>query len=170
MSVGWWAVSSFGKKKGHTKVCWDIWKANCCYQGRVGKRSKAWGLLTLSLCGFGVWHKRDLGRWETHEQKQKPELFMLKAGRVVIFAGPVIIWWSDCELGEKSWVPAENTFLGGFFSSQDLPYLFILITEPEGSLEQKLSSFRRSLKYKYSHRELHVGAFRLITANIRTCS
>lgn len=56
VSVSWWAVSSFGKK-GHTRVFWDIWEAGCCYQGMVGKRSKAWGLWRISFCCFWLWHK-----------------------------------------------------------------------------------------------------------------
>lgn len=108
----WWAVPSFGKR-GHTRVFRDIWEAGCCYQGRVGKISKAWGFLRISLCCFWFWHK---SIWADKDL----ELFILRAGWDVIFAGPAITWWSNYEL-ENIWVltlSAKNSLLGGFFSSR----------------------------------------------------
>lgn len=131
VSVSWWVASLFGKK-GHTRVFWDIWEAGCCYQGRVGKNSEAWGLLRISLCCFWLWHKSIQADKGLCDQEQNLELFILRAGWDMVFAGPVIIRWSNYEL-ENIWVltlPAENSLLGGFFSSRLA--LLILIQNLKG--------------------------------------
>lgn len=117
--VSWWAVSSFGKKC-HTRVFWDIWEAGYSYQGRVGKRSKEW-----EPCCFWPWHKGFWADKDVCDQEQNLELFILRAGWDVIAAGPAIFWSSNYNL-DIFWVltlPAENSLLGGFFSSRSASIL-----------------------------------------------
>lgn len=167
MSVSWWAVSSFGKKKGHTRVCWDIWKASCCYQGRVGKRSKVWGLFDNFTLQFWSLTQRDLGRQRLLWTRAKTRAVHTESWKGCGFCRTsynmvIKLWVRKEQLGSCSILLKIVSWED---SSAPKTCLIYSNTEPEESLEQQLSNLRWSLRYKYSHWELHVDAFRLVPAS-----